>query len=42
MGMMMMNMLMMVVIVIVSGKVDVSGNDVCEVGGGLRIGSQWW
>ena len=37
-----MSMLMMVVIVIVSGKVDVSGNNVCDVGSGLRIGSHWW
>ena len=35
-----MMMLMMLVIIVVSGNVDVSGEDVCDVGDGLRIGSQ--
>ena len=35
-----MGMMMMLVIIVVSGKVDVSGDDVCDVGDGLCIGSQ--
>ena len=35
-----MGMMMMLVIIVVSGKVDVGVDDVCDVGAGLRIGSQ--